>query len=259
MICPYCSKEHPDEAKFCPISGQPLPALPLCAYYGQVHQSGARFCPVTGETLTLPPSKPVPEYTEPKRRRGFVWVLILTVLLTMCIIGLWVVVDNQILATMFSRKSQTAIPSEKLAETSALATSAKQTPDIAFSPPPISAEVTEIINSTPTPVATSTQAYGSPTSVTPWQACPGARLSQLSVGMQAYISYDPPEANRVRSDPNTNARILGWIYPGEKVEILDGPACANNWVWWKIRSLETGLTGWTSEGDQSAYWLLPLP
>ncbi len=90
-------------------------------------------------------------------------------------------------------------------------------------------------------------------------ACPGARPSRLHIGDRAYVSYDPPDPNRVRAQPGTDASVLGRIYPGEEVLILDGPECANGWVWWKVQSLETGLTGWTSEGDLQAYWLVPFP
>jgi hypothetical protein len=110
---------------------------------------------------------------------------------------------------------------------------------------------TETPTVTPSPTAKSI--------TTPWHACPDARLSQLSVGMQAYISNDPPLPNRVRALPSIDATIWGWIYPGETVGVLEGPACSNGWVWWKVKSLKTGLVGWTSEGDQDAYWLLPLP
>jgi hypothetical protein len=93
----------------------------------------------------------------------------------------------------------------------------------------------------------------------PWEACLGTYLSRLHVDDQAYVSYDPPLANRVRSQPGTDGRIIGTIQPGEEVQILEGPACENNWVWWKVRSEKTGLTGWTAEGDREDYWLVPLP
>ena len=43
----------------------------------------------------------------------------------------------------------------------------------------------------------------------------------------------------------------------ERMRILEGPVCANKWVWWKVRSLKSGLEGWTSEGDKDKYWLVP--
>ncbi|MEM5775901.1 MAG: hypothetical protein AAGU05_12940, partial [Anaerolineaceae bacterium] len=63
--------------------------------------------------------------------------------------------------------------------------------------------------------------------------------------------------NRVRDEAGGDNAIIGYIEPGEAVRIVDGPVCLNQWVWWKITSLATGLTGWTSEGDGTEYWLVP--
>jgi hypothetical protein len=91
----------------------------------------------------------------------------------------------------------------------------------------------------------------------PWAACPNGYLSRLRVGDRAYVSFEPPLANRVRKAPNQTAGVLGSIEPGEEVIILDGPACSGGWTWWKVWAVKDGLTGWTSEGDAKDYWLIP--
>ena len=103
---------------------------------------------------------------------------------------------------------------------------------------------------TPTPTAAPTKpAYG---------ACDAAYLSRLHVGDRAKVSETPPQANRVRSEPNIDAETLGYIQPGAGMKILEGPQCSNNWVWWKVQA-DTGLVGWTSEGDEKGYWLVVIP
>ncbi|MBI9048712.1 MAG: SH3 domain-containing protein [Anaerolineaceae bacterium] len=87
--------------------------------------------------------------------------------------------------------------------------------------------------------------------------CEGEFVSRLSVGMEARVSEYPPYANRVRSKPEKDGSIIGYIDPGEKVEILEGPNCSDEWVWWKVKSVETGIIGWTAEGDDDVYWLTP--
>jgi serine/threonine protein kinase len=116
---------------------------------------------------------------------------------------------------------------------------------------------------TPTPTLTPTPVP--PTSTrTPteesgeWHPCENTYTSRLHVGDQAYVSYFPPLNNRVRTTPDLDASQIGSLEPGEKMKIIDGPSCADNMVWWEIRSLETSLTGWTSEGDKENYWLVPL-
>lgn len=77
--------------------------------------------------------------------------------------------------------------------------------------------------------------------------------------MQASVSTDPPLANRVRSAPSLESTVIGSLEPGEEMEIVAGPGCSNQWVWWKVKSLSTDVIGWTAEGDQKGYWLIPLP
>jgi hypothetical protein len=90
-----------------------------------------------------------------------------------------------------------------------------------------------------------------------WMPCPGIYASRLHVGDQAFVSYNPPLANRVRTQPNAASTVLGYIQPGEKIEIIGGPVCSNDWIWWQIRSISNNLTGWTAEGDKQNYWLVP--
>ena len=54
MICPYCGREHDDEAKFCPEIGRRLVkkqcANPRCSYR-ELLPADACFCPACGEAL----------------------------------------------------------------------------------------------------------------------------------------------------------------------------------------------------------------
>lgn len=95
-----------------------------------------------------------------------------------------------------------------------------------------------------------------------WKPCGGTFESRIFVGMTAYVSTDPALPNRVRDDASLDNIIRGEMDPGEAMWIIDGPKCADGWVWWKIRSQLDGLEGWTSEGDQEVgedeqYWIVP--
>jgi len=120
-------------------------------------------------------------------------------------------------------------------------------------------------SSTHTPTATYTKAPSPTPRATvsqelPWKPCPSAPESRLHVGDQAYVGYEPPLPNRVREKPNWDTgRVIGRIFPGETVEILEGPVCNNQVVWWKVQSLEKELVGWTAEGDSQDYWLMRMP
>lgn len=92
-----------------------------------------------------------------------------------------------------------------------------------------------------------------------WLPCAGAYYSRLHVGDIAYVGFDPPLPNRLRREPNTASEVLGMLQPGERMEIIGGPVCSNQWIWWQVRVQATGLTGWTAEGDAANYWLVPAP
>jgi len=91
-----------------------------------------------------------------------------------------------------------------------------------------------------------------------WEACPGIYLSRLHVGETAFVSTDPPLPNRVRTQPSLNGSIIGFLQPGELIDIIEGPSCSNKWIWWRVHSQKTGMTGWTVEGDSDNYWLVPV-
>ena len=91
-----------------------------------------------------------------------------------------------------------------------------------------------------------------------WSACPGTYPSQVRVGNRSMVSLNPPLSNNVRDQPLKTAKFAFAIQPGEIVDIIDGPGCSGNWVWWQIRTAN-GRTGWTAEGDGTDYWLIPAP
>lgn len=95
--------------------------------------------------------------------------------------------------------------------------------------------------------------------------CPGFLPSRLVIGGRGRISPGTP--NRLRADPNTQARQLSNIPEGEIIDILNGPVCTQTGsgegiAWWEVRwrSTFTGnvITGWTAEGLGNEYWIDPL-
>ena len=97
-----------------------------------------------------------------------------------------------------------------------------------------------------------------PSPVDPWQPCPGTYASNLWAGISARITDDPALSNRVRSLPSRRGSVMGYLAVGETMFIMDGPVCADGWIWWWVQSLETGLTGWTSEGAEGETWVEPI-
>lgn len=98
-----------------------------------------------------------------------------------------------------------------------------------------------------------------PAAPAPWTPCEGGYETHLFKGGYAYVNPVPPDPNIVRSAPDNASAQTGLIQPNELVEVVDGPQCSGGWVWWQITSKQTGLSGWTAEGDGNSYWVLPCP
>jgi hypothetical protein len=275
-LCPHCNQYHPVEGKFCPVTGMVLtPAVSTCPNCGKERKPEWARCPYCAYPLQDQPSEPLQT-----RRKWPLMAFVLAPLVVLALAGLiWVTVlqprdlaglvpENttpiSVGAFLNGEDAPSHLEGAHPSPTSLLSPTGSHTPTSSVT---ITASPTPTQRDTPTPTLLSTATPTQTASLTPiilptlgpWEACQGSYLTRLYVGDHAYVSYDPPLSNRVRSAPGLSGRILGRIQPGEEVEILDGPACENNWVWWRIRSQKTSLTGWTAEGDSEDYWLVPLP
>jgi len=221
----------------------PLVRCPHCGHY---HQATLEYCPYTGLPIYIT-TIPEPQKDNRKVLVGLAIAAWIMALIACILLSIFVL--PRFLSGNFSPGEQAPVifPSLTLA--------------------PLATRFAE--NNTPVPTATeepmidvtSTSELPEP-SATPgvWDACPGYYyLSQLRTGMQAQIALEPSLPNRVREQPSTSANIVGFIDPGGKVEILEGPACAEGWIWWKVREIATSLEGWTAEGDVNGYWVIPIP
>ena len=88
--------------------------------------------------------------------------------------------------------------------------------------------------------------------------CQNTPLSHLKVGDKASISFFPRLSNALREKPGTDANSpkIGNLPPGTIVEVFKGPECNDRYVWWKVKTSD-GQKGWTAEGDNQNYWLIP--
>jgi hypothetical protein len=85
--------------------------------------------------------------------------------------------------------------------------------------------------------------------------CLGALPPQLTVGGQGKVTPGLP--NKVRSAPAFSALQVGTI-PGDGVfSVIGGPTCADNYTWWQVNYI--GVIGWTAQGDDAEYWVVPYP
>jgi tetratricopeptide (TPR) repeat protein len=87
--------------------------------------------------------------------------------------------------------------------------------------------------------------------------CPGALDARLVVGGTGRVTLDRGLAQRVRVTPGRSSEVLTTLPEGTPFTVLDGPACADDWLWWRIETAD-GVVGWVAEGDQNdGYYLEP--
>jgi hypothetical protein len=83
--------------------------------------------------------------------------------------------------------------------------------------------------------------------------------SRLRVGDTAYLTAgDRP--SRVRSEPLKDpGNVIGQIFSGIVVMVVDGPVCADGMMFWKVEHDSIpGGSGWVAEGDgDHKHWLDP--
>jgi len=99
--------------------------------------------------------------------------------------------------------------------------------------------------------------------ITTYEVCPGAKPTRLNVGDMAFVEPKPEDYNRIYSEPAIDSsRLLYRMKPGSYMEILSGPSCGSGktGVWWYVRSLDSGIEGWTRESDysKSYYFIAPV-
>ena len=87
--------------------------------------------------------------------------------------------------------------------------------------------------------------------------CLGAPYPRLSLGGTGQVSEEDPRPSRVRSEPNLGGEILTEFEPGTTFDVLEGPVCSDGYFWWKIYDSESGIEGWTAEGDSVLYYIEP--
>lgn len=93
----------------------------------------------------------------------------------------------------------------------------------------------------------------------PPQTCGTAPAPRLTVGENARVTF----TNGVPLNVRTAAAgdLITQIAEGTTVQIVGGPSCVNNYLWWQLQFESGGATvgGWAAEGDNNAYYLEPAP
>lgn len=115
--------------------------------------------------------------------------------------------------------------------------------------------VTPTILPSPSLAPTITPPDFTPSTFTPIPIeCRGAPATRLSLNRE--IEVVSRQTVRVREMPSLGGEVLLNISRGEVVTTVDGPVCADGYIWWQIRP-DDGPSGWIAEGSSSQYFVEP--
>ena len=88
--------------------------------------------------------------------------------------------------------------------------------------------------------------------------CPGTPISQISVGIQARVTFTSGTPLNMRQTPSTAAAVVRILPEGSTFDVIGGPQCADGYTWWQIR-IPGNTYGWAAEGDPGGYFIEPMP
>lgn len=79
-------------------------------------------------------------------------------------------------------------------------------------------------------------------------------VPSLTIGEMGQVTPGTP--NTVRDAPSLDGERIGQLAGDADFFVLDGPECADGYVWWNVQRGE--LVGWTAEGDGTVDWVVPI-
>lgn len=89
----------------------------------------------------------------------------------------------------------------------------------------------------------------------PTPICPGAPKEHLILQERGRVLPDDPRPINMRSAAGTDNTVLVQIPIRSLFYVLEGPVCADDFAWYKIRY--KGREGWIAEGDLTSYYVEP--
>lgn len=69
------------------------------------------------------------------------------------------------------------------------------------------------------------------------------------------MTNEDPQPLNIRSVPGLDGRILAVLHSLDVFFVIDGPRCADNYTWFKVRSGTN--EGWIAEGEPGLYYVEP--
>ena len=86
----------------------------------------------------------------------------------------------------------------------------------------------------------------------------GRFVSRIYKGEKVRSANILDENLNIRRSPSLSAEIITYVKNGTEFQILDGPVCADNLMWWEASTKNGSIKGWVAEVNSfGIYYLEP--
>lgn len=94
-----------------------------------------------------------------------------------------------------------------------------------------------------------------PSAVGSASVCESAPPTYMILHERGQVTNDDPQPLNIRDEPGLNGDIVEVLHSLDVFLVIDGPRCADNYTWFKVR--ENGVEGWIAEGEPGLYYVEP--
>ena len=85
--------------------------------------------------------------------------------------------------------------------------------------------------------------------------CESAPPTYLILHERGQVTNEDPQPLNIRSEPGLGSRIVAVLRSLDIFFVIDGPRCADDYTWFKVRVDD--VEGWVAEGEPGLYYVEP--
>ena len=97
--------------------------------------------------------------------------------------------------------------------------------------------------------------FAFPSAVVSKSICENAPPTYLITHERGQVTDDDPKPLNIRSAAGLEGRIVAVLHSLDVFFVIDGPRCADDYTWFKVRVDD--IEGWIAEGEPGLYYVEP--
>jgi hypothetical protein len=94
-----------------------------------------------------------------------------------------------------------------------------------------------------------------PSAIGSTSICESAPPTYLILHERGQVTNEDPQPLNIRNEPGLDGRIVAVLRSLDIFFVIDGPRCADDYTWFKVRVDD--VEGWVAEGEPGLYYVEP--